>query len=154
MLPWFAGHVIDVKYVCHALQTPLLWVLMSAKPALCGSPAATSCIWRKRSKSKLKYYGVVGVSIHVNLVVLADAPEMAELGLIEPLGNILSQLSQGGGAKGINIDAVSPLSEYWVTMSHLYCKTDCVDSQLSCALHTSSQSHAELMRGCAGAHHF
>ncbi len=39
----------------------------------------------------------------------ADAPEMAELGLIAPLGNILSQLSQGGGAKGINIDAVSPL---------------------------------------------
>lgn len=39
----------------------------------------------------------------------ADAPEMAELGLIKPLGNILSQLSQGGGAKGINIDAVSTL---------------------------------------------
>lgn len=38
----------------------------------------------------------------------ADAPEMAELGLIAPLGDILSQLSQGGGAKGINIDAVSP----------------------------------------------
>ena len=38
----------------------------------------------------------------------ADAPEMSELGLIEPLGNILSQLTQGGGAKGINIDAVSP----------------------------------------------
>lgn len=37
----------------------------------------------------------------------ADAPEMSELGLIEPLGNILSQLTQGGGAKGINIDAVS-----------------------------------------------
>ena len=40
----------------------------------------------------------------------ADAPEMAELGLIEPLGNILSQLSKGGGAKGINIDAVSDLT--------------------------------------------
>ncbi|KAL3139585.1 hypothetical protein ABBQ38_003904 [Trebouxia sp. C0009 RCD-2024] len=39
--------------------------------------------------------------------VPADAPEMAELGLVEPLGNILSQLSQGGGAKGINIDAVT-----------------------------------------------
>ncbi|KAL0055837.1 hypothetical protein WJX82_004897 [Trebouxia sp. C0006] len=39
--------------------------------------------------------------------VPADAPEMAELGLIAPLGNILSQLSQGGGAKGINIDAVT-----------------------------------------------
>ena len=41
----------------------------------------------------------------------ADAPEMAELGLIAPLGNILSQLSQGGGAKGINIDAVSFLAQ-------------------------------------------
>lgn len=41
-------------------------------------------------------------------VWFADAPEMAELGLVEPLGNILSQLSQGGGAKGINIDAVRP----------------------------------------------
>ena len=47
---------------------------------------------------------------HLFVVALhADAPEMAELGLIAPLGNILSQLSQGGGAKGINIDAVSPL---------------------------------------------
>ena len=42
------------------------------------------------------------------MLTYADAPEMAELGLIAPLGNILSQLSQGGGAKGINIDAVSP----------------------------------------------
>lgn len=42
------------------------------------------------------------------MVWFADAPEMAELGLVEPLGNILSQLSQGGGAKGINIDAVRP----------------------------------------------
>ena len=42
------------------------------------------------------------------VLTYADAPEMAELGLIAPLGNILSQLSQGGGAKGINIDAVSP----------------------------------------------
>ena len=41
------------------------------------------------------------------VLTYADAPEMAELGLIAPLGNILSQLSQGGGAKGINIDAVS-----------------------------------------------
>ena len=48
----------------------------------------------------------------------ADAPEMAELGLIEPLGNILSQLSQGGGAKGINIDAVSSLPVYSVVMLH------------------------------------
>lgn len=44
---------------------------------------------------------------HLGILWCADAPEMAELGLIEPLGNILSQLSQGGGAKGINIDAVS-----------------------------------------------
>lgn len=43
----------------------------------------------------------------LGIMWFADAPEMAELGLIEPLGNILSQLSQGGGAKGINIDAVS-----------------------------------------------
>ena len=44
------------------------------------------------------------------MMCCADAPEMAELGLIAPLGNILSQLSQGGGAKGINIEAVSPSS--------------------------------------------
>ena len=47
---------------------------------------------------------------HLVLTLFADAPEMAELGLVEPLGNILSQLSQGGGAKGINIDAVRPHS--------------------------------------------
>lgn len=52
---------------------------------------------------------MVGVSCHADMVWHADAPEMAELGLIQPLGNILSQLSQGGGARGINIDAVSSL---------------------------------------------
>ena len=37
----------------------------------------------------------------------ADAPELAELGLIELLGDILSQIPQGVGANCINIDAVS-----------------------------------------------
>ncbi len=59
----------------------------------------------------LCYQDIIEVCLEFQLTFVltyADAPEMAELGLIAPLGNILSQLSQGGGAKGINIDAVSP----------------------------------------------
>ena len=78
-------------------------------------------------------YGRSEVLSHPDVVWHADAPEMAELGLIEPLGNILSQLSQGGGAKGINIDAVSPLpvDSAHDTSLHL----SCADSSLSCSLH-------------------
>ncbi|EIE22124.1 ABC1-domain-containing protein [Coccomyxa subellipsoidea C-169] len=35
------------------------------------------------------------------------APDPGEAGLVEPLGAVLSQLSAGGGAKGINIDDVT-----------------------------------------------
>ncbi len=34
-------------------------------------------------------------------------PDPGEAGLVEPLGEVLTQLSKGGGAKGINIDDVS-----------------------------------------------
>lgn len=34
------------------------------------------------------------------------APDPATSGLVEPLGKILKQLSQGGGAKSFNIDEV------------------------------------------------
>ncbi len=37
----------------------------------------------------------------------AGAPDPGEAGLVEPLGAVLSQLSAGGGAKGINIDDVT-----------------------------------------------
>lgn len=37
----------------------------------------------------------------------AGAPDPGEAGLVEPLGEVLTQLSKGGGAKGINIDDVS-----------------------------------------------
>lgn len=37
----------------------------------------------------------------------AGAPDLGEAGLVEPLGAVLSQLSAGGGAKGINIDDVT-----------------------------------------------
>lgn len=35
------------------------------------------------------------------------APDPGEAGLVEPLGAVLTQLSKGGGAKGINIDDVT-----------------------------------------------
>ena len=61
----------------------------------------------------------------LGILWFAEAPEMAELGLIEPLGNILSQLSQGGGAKGINIDAVSfsPVHSGFILTSALTLRT-------------------------------
>ena len=37
----------------------------------------------------------------------ADGPDPGEAGLVEPLGAVLTQLSKGGGAKGINIDDVT-----------------------------------------------
>ena len=38
---------------------------------------------------------------------MAGGPDPGEAGLVEPLGEVLTQLSKGGGAKGINIDDVS-----------------------------------------------
>ena len=37
----------------------------------------------------------------------ADGPDLGEAGLVEPLGAVLTQLSKGGGAKGINIEDVT-----------------------------------------------
>ncbi len=37
----------------------------------------------------------------------AGAPDPGEAGLVEPLGAVLTQLSAGGGAASINIDAVT-----------------------------------------------
>lgn len=69
------------------------------------------------------------------MILFADAPEMAELGLVEPLGNILSQLSQGGGARGINIDAVRPPSSAY-GMPYLWFKAS---TPTGCAVqHASS----------------
>jgi aarF domain-containing kinase len=39
--------------------------------------------------------------------VCADGPDPGEAGLVEPLGAVLTQLSKGGGARGINIDDVT-----------------------------------------------
>ena len=38
---------------------------------------------------------------------MAGGPDPGEAGLVGPLGEVLTQLSKGGGAKGINIDDVS-----------------------------------------------
>lgn len=48
----------------------------------------------------------LGVTTPVSLL-LVGAPDPGEAGLVEPLGAVLTQLSQGGGAKGINIDDVT-----------------------------------------------
>ena len=41
------------------------------------------------------------------MAFVAGGPDPGEAGLVEPLGEVLTQLSKGGGAKGINIDDVS-----------------------------------------------
>lgn len=41
------------------------------------------------------------------MVCPSGAPDPGEAGLVEPLGAVLTQLSAGGGAKGINIDDVT-----------------------------------------------
>lgn len=37
----------------------------------------------------------------------AGGPDPGEAGLVGPLGEVLTQLSKGGGAKGINIEDVT-----------------------------------------------
>ena len=85
---------------------------------------------------------------------MAGGPDPGEAGLVEPLGEVLTQLSKGGGAKGINIDDVSRQLEeltkkypfqVWLSTAPHCCVTHHLTSGLKAALRLSSH--------CPPAHH-
>lgn len=69
-----------------------------------------------------------------------DAPDSAAIA--EPLGRVLSQLSAGGGAKGLNIDQVHLLG------LHLHTHADAL-AHMHVHTHESTHAHSCAIARCA-----